>query len=442
LIPYTFIRNYRENSGERVELKTLILGKSIGKNIFGTDRRVVILGFARMADAMGNSFLIVVLPLYIASESIKGQLLGLTESLITGLILGLFGLITSFSQPFTGRLSDKLGKRKLFVVLGLAIFTLANFSYSLAHTYYLLMLIRIAQGIAAAFTITASLALVSELSQKNTRGNNMGVYNSFRLIGFGLGPLASGILVENGPYQLPLIDPINGFVASFLVASGAALLSALLVAFLVSDPEETEPSKRKMKIRITSKEKGRLLDPIFALALATLVMSFGFSLLAPIETKTNERLAQGPFMFSLEFSALIGALAIAQPIIGKASDKFGRRIFVLIGLIGLVPIVFLEGLVTQPWQMITARALHGVSAAMVFAPSLALAGDLAEKGETGTQLSIVTMAFGLGISMGSFVSGYAVRFGYITPFFAGAILAGIGALIVSTQVPKNVDATT
>jgi MFS family permease len=415
------------------------LGNSKSANIFGTDRRVVILGIARMADAMGNSFLIVVLPLYIASENISGEFFGLTETLITGLILGLFGLITSISQPFAGRLSDKIGKRKLFVLLGLAIFTVANFSYSLAHSYTILMIIRVAQGIAAAFTITASLALVSELSQKKTRGNNMGIYNSFRLIGFGLGPLASGLLVENGPYDIPFVGPINGFVASFCVASAAALLSALLVSFLVTDPENTQPSKRKMKIRLTSKEKGRLLDPIFALALATLVMSFGFSLLAPIEAETNQRLSQGPFMFSLEFSALIGALAIAQPIIGKVSDKYGRRIFIIIGLICLIPIVFVEGLVTEPWHLITARALQGISAAMVFAPSLALAGDLAETGQAGSQLSVVTMAFGLGISLGSFVSGYAVRFGYITPFIVGAILAGIGVLIVTTQVPRNVE---
>ena len=109
-------------------------------NFLGFDRRVFILGFARMADAMGNSFLIVVLPLYIASENIEGEFLGLKESLITGIILGVFGLITSLSQPFTGRLSDKLGKRKLFVVIGLLLFTLANFSYSYAHTYTFLML--------------------------------------------------------------------------------------------------------------------------------------------------------------------------------------------------------------------------------------------------------------------------------------------------------------
>jgi len=408
----------------------------------GVDKRVVFLGFARMADAMGNSFLIVVLPLYIASDNISGNFFGLKESLITGLLLGIFGLITSFTQPFTGRLSDKVGKRKLFVLLGLIIFTFANFAYSFAHTYWVLMLVRTAQGIAAAFTITSSLALVSEVSTKKTRGNNMGVYNSFRLVGFGLGPLGSGFLVENGPYHLPVIGEINGFVASFGIAAAAAFLSAILVFFFVSDPDDIEPSDRKMDIKILSKAKDTVLDPIFALALATLVMSFGFSLLAPIETKTNERLSQGPFMFSLEFSALIAALAVTQPIVGKLSDKYGRRIFIIIGLICLMPIVLVEGLTTEPWQMITARGLQGISAAMVFAPSLALAGDLAEKGQAGSQLSVVTMAFGLGISLGSFVSGYAVRFGYIFPFLIGSILAGIGLLIVKSQVPKNVESQT
>lgn len=411
------------------------------ENLFGFDRRVIILGVARMADSFGNSFLIVVLPLYIASKSVHGDAFGLSETLITGLILGLFGLITSFAQPIAGRLSDKFGKRKFFVILGLAIFTIANFSYSIAHSYPLLMLIRACQGIAAAFTITASLALVTELSQQNNRGKNTGIYNSFRLVGFGLGPLASGLLTQHGPYHLPFVGSIDGFVASFIAASVAALLSAVLVSFLVSDPENTKPSKKKMKIRLTSREENRLLDPIFALALATLIMSFGFSLLAPIETAINERLSQGAFMFSLEFSALIAALAIAQPIIGKASDRFGRRVFIITGLVCLVPIILAEGMVTQSWEMITARAFQGICSAMVFAPALALAGDLTDKGQTGSQLAVVTMAFGLGISFGSFFSGYAIQFGYAVPFIAAAILAAIGVLIVSTQVPKQVQTT-
>lgn len=424
---------YKKGLRKREELE-----KSKIEKIVGVDRRIVILGIARMADSLGNSFLIVVLPLYIADKSLSGELFGFSETLITGIILGFFGLVTSFSQPFAGRLSDKFGKRKFFVLLGLAIFTIANFSYAFAHSYTLMMIIRGAQGLAAAFTITASLALVSELSVNQSRGRNMGVYNSFRLIGFGIGPLAGGILIENGPYHLPLVGSIDGFIASFGVASVAALLSALLVKFLVSDPEETQPNKRKMNIRLSSKEEGRLLDPIFALSLATFIMSFGFSLLGPIETQTNERFSQGPIMFSLQFSALIAALAITQPIIGNASDTYGRKVFIVIGLICLVPIVLAEGLVTESWHLIAMRALQGVSAAMVFAPALALAGDLAEKGQAGSQLSLVTMAFGLGISFGSFLSGYAVRFGYVVPFATGSLLAAIGILIVTTQVPKDV----
>lgn len=407
------------------------------KKIFGTDSRIVVLGIARMADSLGNSFLIVVLPLYIASEQVGGSFFGLTESFITGLVLGLFGLITSVCQPFAGRLSDRFGKRKLFVLIGLGLFTLANFLYSFTESYASIMLVRATQGLAAALTITASIALVSELSENNSRGNNMGIYNSFRLVGFGVGPLISGVLAESGPYTLPFLGTINGFVASFYFASAAALLSTILVTLLVNDPEDTEPNERKMVIRLKARDENRLLDPIFTLGLATLIMSFGFSLLAPIETETNQRLSQGAFLFSVEFSAMIGALAIFQPLIGKLSDKYGRKIFIVIGLLCLIPSVLSQGIAELPWQMITARTFQGISAAMVFAPALALAGDLAEKGQTGAQLSVLTVAFGLGISLGSFFSGYAIRFGFIVPFAIGALLAGLGAWLVNSQVPKD-----
>ncbi len=400
------------------------------------NRSVLILGIARMADAMGNSFLIVVLPLYIASQSVSGNDFGLTTSFITGLVLGLFGLISSIAQPFVGRLSDKVGKRKLFVAGGLLFFAIANASYTWADTYFSIFLVRSAQGLAAALTITCSVALVSEVSNKGNRGNNMGTYNTLRLIGFGGGPLLSGLLLKHAPYHLPMIGSIDGFTTTFIIASLGAFASMVLVALFVQD-QNTQKSNEPLIFKILAKKNGQWLDPIFALGVATFVMSFGFSLLSPIEIETNQRLSQGAFMFSVEFSAMLGALAIFQPLVGKASDKYGRRIFILVGLICLIPFTLFQGLATESWHLIVFRALQGISAAMVFSPALALAGDLAEKGQTGARLAVVTMAFGLGISMGSFLSGYAVRYGYITPFIIGAIMAGIGSIIVATQVPKS-----
>ncbi len=405
--------------------------------IFGTDKRILALGFARMADAIGNSFLIVVLPLYIASGSVSGDLFGFSESLITGLVLGLYGLVSSAFQPFAGRISDKAGRRQLFVVVGLILFMFANFSYVLADSYEILFVIRAVQGIAAALTITASIALVSEVSRVETRGENMGVYNSFRLIGFGTGPLLSGILIESAPYTLPYIGEINGFIAAFLVAGFMAMISGILVSVMVKDPDETKPSTQEMVFNITSKKAGYLLDPIFALGLATFIMSTGFALLASIEPQVNERLSQGAFVFSIQFSALVGMLALVQPFVGRLSDRYGRKIFIVAGLIGLVPITLAQGFSTESWHLIATRALQGISAAMVFAPALALAGDLTQKGQEGAQLSVLTVSFGIGISFGAFLSGYAIRFGFIAPFAIGAVLAAFGAILVQTQVPKK-----
>ena len=407
------------------------------REIFGTNRSVLVLGIARMADSVGNSFLIVVLPLYIASQSVSGNTFGLSSSLITGIVLSIFGVVSSISQPFAGRLSDKTGKRKLLVIIGLVVFFFANAAFTIADTYFSLLFVRAAQGIGAALTITSSVALVSEVSTKKNRGNNMGVYNTLRLIGFGVGPLLSGVLLEAGPYKLPMVGEISGFNAAFTIAAGSAMVSIILVSWLVKESVETEPTHKPMKIKILSEQKERLFDPIFALALATLIMSIGFSLLAPIETQTNTRLSQGPFLFSIEFTAMVAALALAQPIVGRLSDKFGRRIFIVLGLVCLIPFTLAQGFSTEPWHMITARALQGVSASMVFAPALALAGDLAEKGQAGSQLSLLTMAFGIGISIGSLLAGYTVRFGYLTPFAVGAFMAAVGVFIVSTQVPKT-----
>lgn len=389
-----------------------------------------------MADSMGNSFLIVILPLYIASGQIQGEALNLSSSLVTGIVLGLFGVVSSLIQPFAGRLSDRLGKRRLFVVGGLIIFTVANLSYMFADSYLSLLAVRTAQGVGAAATITASVALVSELSTRGSRGGNMGTYNSFRLVGFAVGPLASGALVEAGPYMVPGVGKIAGFDAAFIVAAFAAATSAILVSIFVRDPETIEPTSETLALQIRAKNPEKIIDPILALGIATFFMSTGFALLASIEPEVNQRLSQGPFLFAVEFSALVATLAISQPFIGRATDRYGRKVFIVMGLVALVPTTLAQGLVVTPWQMIVARGLHGLSAAAVFAPALALAGDLAQRGHSGAQLSVLTVSFALGISFGSLVSGYSIRFGFVTPFAVGAVLAAVGVIVVQTQVDE------
>ena len=391
------------------------------------------LAVARMADAMGNSFLVIVLPLYVASEAVSGALFGVPASLVAGVVLALFGIASSLTQPWAGHLSDRIGRRKPFVIGGLVVFAVVNLSFAGATRYWELFGLRIVQGMAAAFTITASLALVNEGSRPGERGAHMGVYNSFRLVGFGGGPLLASLLVEMGPFRLPGLPPLSGFDATFVVACATALLSTVLVAVLVEDTRQVDRQPRRLRIRVWNRE-GRGLDSIFALGLATLIMAACMALISAIEPEVNHRLNQGPVLFSVEFVALIAALAALQPLVGRASDTLGRKPFLLVGMLALVPTTLGQGFVQTPWQMMGMRVLQGVAGAMIFAPALALAGDLAEKGRSGAQLSVLTVSFGLGIAAGQLTAGALVPFGFATPFLVGGGLAGIGLILIKTQV--------
>ncbi|PEN14944.1 MFS transporter [Longibacter salinarum] len=407
-------------------------------SFFKTDRRVLALAIARMADALGNSFLVIVLPLYVASGIVDGYTFGLSQPMIAGLVLALFGIASSITQPLAGRLSDLAGKRRAFVIGGLLVFTVSNLGFIWADNYVLLFALRIVQGTAAAFTITASIALVNEVSRMDSRGGNMGIYNSFRLVGFGAGPLIASVIIESGPFVVPGIGAeVTGFEVTFYIAAVAALVSAVLVVFIVRDPAGIQPSDRRFKIAILDRTGTRTLDPIFALGIATLVMAACLALLSTLEPQVNERLNQSPILFAIEFVALILTLAVFQPFVGRLTDEYGRKAFVVYGLIALVPTTLVQGFVFEPWQMIIARMLQGVAGACVFAPALALAGDLADSGQSGAQLSVLTVSFGLGIAGGQILAGAVVGHGFYVPFLAGAVLALVGSVVVRSEVTER-----
>jgi MFS family permease len=410
-------------------------------NRLGVDTQVLALALARMAESVGNSFLIIVLPLFIASDFVTGSALGLTEVALTGIILGLFGFVNSPLQPTVGRLSDRVGRRKIFVLLGLAILAIASFAYSLATAYWHLIGLRIIQGVAGALIIPTTVALVNDLATETNRGGNMGTYNTFRLVGFGVGPVAAGGVIAAGPYTLdrgPISVAISGFEASFYFAASTAVVSMLLVLFTIRDPDIKPGSggAAPSGIKVFDPSGKRVLDPVFTIGIVAFFVAVGIALFATLGDIVNQRLDQGPEMFGLQFAAFIFAQILLQAPIGRATDFYGRKPFILWGTVLFVPTTFVQGVIMDPWLMFGARFLQGVAGAMVFAPGLALAGDLAPKEESGSTLAVVTMAFGLGVAFGPFISGFLVAYGFYVPFTVGAALAAIGAVLVHTQVDE------
>jgi MFS family permease len=249
--------------------------------------------------------------------------------------------------------------------------------------------------------------------------------------------------VDGGPYTLPVAGldvTLDGFDAAFYLAGLTVFVSYLLVTRWVSNPERTDATASEdLSIDVLARDDGQLLDPIFTLAVAGLFMAVAIGLIAAIEPIINDRLGQHTTWFGLQYGAFVLSQIFLQLPVGMASDRWGRRPFLLLGLAILVPATLAQGLVTTSWGMLATRIGQGIAGAMVFAPGLALAGDIADDRNSGTKLSVLTMSFGLGTALGPLSAGYLVRFGFVTPFLFGAGLALLGFVLVYTQVEETLD---
>jgi len=323
---------------------------------FDLDTRILALALARMVSALANSFLVVVLPLYIGQVVALPGFVGTTvgaggieftvePELLIGVVLSLFGFLNSFGQPFTGQWSDRTGERKRFLLLGLGIVAVGSAGYILFRSYAAVLAMRALQGVGAAFTIPMTVALVNEYSASGERGRNFGLFNTFRLLGFGTGPLVAGGVVAAGPYRVAGVT-VSGFDAAFLVAVIGATLSFALIVLLISDPEEAEAAVGEdISIQVRNPD-GPGLDPVFALGLGTVVMALGIAIYAPLANVINSQLDQGNFLFSVQFGATVLANVLFQLPFGRLSDSYGRRPFLVGGFVLLLPTTLAQGFVS------------------------------------------------------------------------------------------------
>ena len=391
----------------------------------GGNRVVIALSAARLGDAIGNSILFIVLPLFVAQ--LPAPAFPLPETVRVGLLIALFGLVNAFLQPFAGALIDHVGRRKPFILVGLLILGFATLGFTLASRFSHLLYLRVLQGIGVALTIPAALALMVGSSQKKTRGGSMGIYTTSRMVGLGIGPLLGGALYDH-----------FGFQAAFYAGAGFILLALILVQLWVPARPVKRKEKKPAKFQIIDTKL--LSAGILSVSFASLVMAGSFSMMAALEDQFNQRLNMTAFIFSLAFSALLLSRVFTQVPLGRLSDRIGRKPLIIGGLLMLAPTTALLGYATSATQLIILRLIQGLASGGVAAPAFAIAADMAQEGGEGRQMSIITMGFGLGVALGPLLAGFLAVYSFTLPFIIAGLICLPGAWVIQKYVPETVHA--
>lgn len=178
--------------------------------------------------------------------------------------------------------------------------------------------------------------------------------------------------------------------------------------------------------------------PFVALFVAVFVATMGISMVSPLLPVYAKDLGASGVWLGLTFSIFAVVQAVVGPFAGRWSDRYGRKPFIVAGL--LIYFVAAVGYLTADsfYQVIAFRAFSGLGTSFIFSVARAYVGDMTPAGKEGRWLGVFAMADILGFGTGPLVAG-ALRqlVGFHSVFVAMALLMAISAFIILIWLPRH-----
>ncbi len=167
-----------------------------------------------------------------------------------------------------------------------------------------------------------------------------------------------------------------------------------------------------------------MIKKIFpVLALCTFSSMIGVGIISPILPLYADQLGATGIWIGAVFGGYSISRAIFMPIIGRYSDRRGRKFFISTGLFvsSLVSLTYI--LANNIPQLIAVRLVHGAFAGMTVPIARAWVGDIAPRGEEGKWMGYFNAAFTTGMATGPLLGGIITD--YYSMEFAFAVMGGV-----------------
>ena len=130
---------------------------------------------------------------------------------------------------------------------------------------------------------------------------------------------------------------------------------------------------------------------------------------------------------------------LAAPVLGRLSDKYGRRPVLLFSIIGTGIGFLILGFATTIWMLFVGRVLDGLTGGNI-STAQAYIADITTKENRAKGMGLLGAAFGMGFILGPAIGGILSRWGIQVPFFFAAGLCFANALLLYFTLPETVDA--
>ncbi|GIN87984.1 tetracycline resistance MFS efflux pump [Heyndrickxia sporothermodurans] len=355
----------------------------------------------------GIGLVIPIMPTYMTELHINGS--------IVGLLVAAFSLTQLLFSPFAGRLSDRLGRKKI-IVLGMVVFALSEWMFGAVSSAFFLFASRMLGGIGAALIMPAVMAYTADVTSTKERAKGMGYINAAITTGFIIGPGIGGYIAE------------FGIRAPFYAAAVAGAVSALITLFVL--PESMTERNLEMSKKEQVKKEGLITQllqsyrqPYFLSLIIVFVMSFG---LANYETVfglfVDHKFNFTPkdIAFIITFGSISGAV-VQVTIFGWILNRFGEKNVISVCLVVASLFVLLTLLVHKYWMIIVVTFIVFL-AIDIMRPAIGTQMSKMAQDQQGYVAGLNSAFTSLGNIIGPVIAGFLFDFNINYPYISAFLV--------------------
>lgn len=373
-------------------------------------RQVIILGLISLFTDLASEMLYPITPIFLTA------ILG-SSMAVVGIIEGIAEVVAGYLKGYAGNISDKIGRRSIFIKIGYGISAIAKPLPGLFPVITSVVISRTGDRVGKGIRTAPRDALLGSYSEGNS-GAIFGFHRGMDTLGAVLGPLSAILLLYLFPDKFRLI-----FLAAFVPS-----VLAVCFTFLIKDK----------KIPPTKRIKGNYLEfwrssPEKYKRLIVLITIFSFANSSDVFLILKSNFVSDSYILAILGYVFYNIIyAVFSYPLGRLSDKFGKHLIYGGGLFIFSLVYFGFAFITQSFFFWILFALYGVYSASTEGVSIAWVSDLVPNENRGSAIGLLTMFSSFAIMLGSFATGLLWdAFGSTVPFLTSAVVSlAIGSIIL------------
>lgn len=306
-----------------------------------------------------------------------------------GYIIGLFTLMAGLSRPFSGKLSDTIGRVPV-MIFGSLVCVVCSLTYPLISSVGAFLLLRFFHGFSTGFKPTGTSAYVSDLVPVTRRGEAMGMVGLFSTIGMAMGPAIGGYVAMR--WNINIMFQLS------------ALFSLLSVVILVG-MKETLANKQRFRLALLKISGDEIFEPlVWSPVIITFLTYFSYGAVLTVIPDFGAYL--GISNKGLFYTFFTGSSIGIRLLAGKVSDKYGRVPVLKISAVLMAGSMLMLGLAGNSTLLLAAAVVYGISVGLNAPAVTAWTVDLGRPEHRGRALATMYIAMEAGIGLGAYFSAF------------------------------------